>query len=213
MSIMSYNGASIIAMTGDGCVAIASDLRFGVQNQTNACDMPKVFKVHDHLFVGLAGLATDMQTLCVHAAGCSPRRLRASAAPRTCTEWSPNKTHASPSPQASALQVPTQPLQAARGAQHEAQHVRALRVVPAVREAVRTTAERRLPCTSTLPPRLTRACISSFGPWFCEPVIAGLEPDGTPFVTGMDLLGALCVAPRGSCFLPASDSLPAQGAG
>jgi 20S proteasome subunit beta 3 len=47
---------------------------------------------------------------------------------------------------------------------------------------------------STLQPRLTRACISSFGPWFCEPVIAGLEPDGTPFVTGMDLLGALCVS-------------------
>jgi hypothetical protein len=64
-------------MTGDGCVAIASDLRFGVQNQTNACDMPKVFKVHDQLFVGLAGLASDMQTLCVHfslaAAAVTPR--------------------------------------------------------------------------------------------------------------------------------------------
>jgi hypothetical protein len=132
MSIMSYNGASIIAMTGDGCVAIASDLRFGVQNQTNACDMPKVFKVHDHLFVGLAGLATDMQTLCVHLARCSSRCLLASGAPRRCLEWSPNKSHAFPSPQASALQVPTQPLQAARGAQHEAQHVRALRVVTAV---------------------------------------------------------------------------------
>jgi hypothetical protein len=132
MSIMSYNGASIIAMTGDGCVAIASDLRFGVQNQTNACDMPKVFKVHDHLFVGLAGLATDMQTLCVHLARCASRCLQASGAPRTCLEWSPNKSHAFPSPQASALQVPTQPLQAARGAQHEAQHVRALRVVTAV---------------------------------------------------------------------------------
>ena len=30
-----------------------------------------------------------------------------------------------------------------------------------------------------------------FGPFFCEPVIAGLEPDGTPFITGMDLLGAM----------------------
>ena len=33
-----------------------------------------------------------------------------------------------------------------------------------------------------------------FGPYYCEPVIAGLEPDGTPFVTGMDLLGALAPA-------------------
>ncbi|KXS21241.1 N-terminal nucleophile aminohydrolase [Gonapodya prolifera JEL478] len=30
-----------------------------------------------------------------------------------------------------------------------------------------------------------------FGPWFVEPVIAGLEKDGTPFVCGMDLIGAL----------------------
>jgi len=30
-----------------------------------------------------------------------------------------------------------------------------------------------------------------FGPYFCEPVIAGLESDGTPFVCGMDLIGAL----------------------
>ncbi len=33
-----------------------------------------------------------------------------------------------------------------------------------------------------------------FGPYYCEPVIAGLQPDGTPFVTGMDLLGALAPA-------------------
>ena len=54
-------------MTGAECVAIASDLRFGVQNQTNATDMRKIFKIHDRLYCGLAGLATDMQTLCVGA--------------------------------------------------------------------------------------------------------------------------------------------------
>ena len=52
-------------MTGKECVAIACDLRFGVQNQTNATDMTKVFKIHDQLYCGLAGLATDMMTLCV----------------------------------------------------------------------------------------------------------------------------------------------------
>lgn len=33
-----------------------------------------------------------------------------------------------------------------------------------------------------------------FGPYYCEPIVAGLEPDGTPFVTGMDLLGAMAPA-------------------
>lgn len=30
-----------------------------------------------------------------------------------------------------------------------------------------------------------------FGPYFCQPVIAGLEPDGTPFLCGMDSIGAI----------------------
>ena len=65
MQIYSYNGAAIVAMAGDKCVAIASDLRFGVQMQTMACDYQKLFQIHDKLFVGLAGLATDQKTLCV----------------------------------------------------------------------------------------------------------------------------------------------------
>ena len=29
-----------------------------------------------------------------------------------------------------------------------------------------------------------------FGPYYCEPVIAGLAEDGTPYINAMDLLGA-----------------------
>eukprot|EP00597_Dinobryon_sp_UTEXLB2267_P001269 CAMPEP_0170079874 /NCGR_PEP_ID=MMETSP0019_2-20121128/16151_1 /TAXON_ID=98059 /ORGANISM="Dinobryon sp., Strain UTEXLB2267" /LENGTH=191 /DNA_ID=CAMNT_0010293559 /DNA_START=86 /DNA_END=661 /DNA_ORIENTATION=+ len=29
-----------------------------------------------------------------------------------------------------------------------------------------------------------------FGPWFCEPVVAGLTADNKPFLSGMDLIGA-----------------------
>lgn len=29
-----------------------------------------------------------------------------------------------------------------------------------------------------------------FSPWFCEPVVAGLKDDNTPFISGMDLIGA-----------------------
>lgn len=30
-----------------------------------------------------------------------------------------------------------------------------------------------------------------FGPYFIEPVVAGLEEDGTPFIAGADLIGCL----------------------
>jgi hypothetical protein len=52
-----------VAMAGKDCVAIGSDLRFGVQLQTLATDYKKIYKVHDQLFIGLAGLGTDAQTL------------------------------------------------------------------------------------------------------------------------------------------------------
>ena len=41
MSIMSYNGGAVIAMSGEKCVAIASDLRYGRELQTIATDFPK----------------------------------------------------------------------------------------------------------------------------------------------------------------------------
>jgi len=63
MSILEYNGAAIIAMTGKDCVGIASDTRLGAQAQTVTCDFTKVFPMSETLYVGLAGLATDVQTL------------------------------------------------------------------------------------------------------------------------------------------------------
>lgn len=50
-------------MTGKECVAIGSDLRLGVQFQTLATDFQKIYKIHDKLFLGLAGLGTDALTL------------------------------------------------------------------------------------------------------------------------------------------------------
>ena len=63
MSIMSYNGGAAIAMKGKNCVAIASDLRFGIQAQTVGMDFEKVFPMSDRLYLGLTGLATDVQTV------------------------------------------------------------------------------------------------------------------------------------------------------
>ncbi|KAJ3059526.1 Proteasome subunit beta type-3, partial [Quaeritorhiza haematococci] len=60
---MEYNGGALIAMKGKDCVAIAADRRFGIQLQTVSCDFQKIFEINDKVFVGLAGLATDVQTL------------------------------------------------------------------------------------------------------------------------------------------------------
>jgi len=42
---MEYNGAAIIGMTGDGCVGIAADSRYGIQQMTVGTNMKKIFKV------------------------------------------------------------------------------------------------------------------------------------------------------------------------
>ena len=63
MSIDEYNGSAIVAMAGKECVAIGSDLRFGVEMRTIATDYKKVHRIHDQLYVGMAGLGTDAQTL------------------------------------------------------------------------------------------------------------------------------------------------------
>jgi len=64
MSIMQYNGSAIVAMTGKNCVAIASDKRLGVRQLTTvSCNFPKVFELTDQCYVGLGGLATDVQTV------------------------------------------------------------------------------------------------------------------------------------------------------
>ncbi|CAM4622754.1 proteasome subunit beta type-3 [Siphateles boraxobius] len=63
MSIMSYNGGAVMAMRGKECVAIASDRRFGIQAQLVTTDFQKLFPMGDRLYIGLAGLATDVQTV------------------------------------------------------------------------------------------------------------------------------------------------------
>lgn len=129
MSILEYNGSGMVAMTGKNCVAIASDMRFGVQQQTMACNMHKVFQMHDTLFVGLSGLATDMQTL-------------------------KNKFDF-------------------RLKMYELREER--KIAPATFASLVSSVlyEKR------------------FGPYFVEPVVAGLDAaTGKPFVCAMDLIGA-----------------------
>lgn len=63
MSILEYNGGSVLGMAGKNCVAIASDLRFGEKLKTIATNFPKTYRVTDKAYIGLAGLITDAQTV------------------------------------------------------------------------------------------------------------------------------------------------------
>lgn len=50
-------------MTGKNCVAIASDTRYGIRNTTVGHHFQRVFEMHPKCFVGLSGLASDVQTV------------------------------------------------------------------------------------------------------------------------------------------------------
>ncbi|KAL0221895.1 hypothetical protein RCL1_001749 [Eukaryota sp. TZLM3-RCL] len=127
--IMSYNGGAVLAMTGKNCVAIASDLRFGVQAQTIGMNFSKIVPINDTVFAGFSGLATDIQTLAeLLTFQCNVYRLR----------------------------------------------------------------EER-----DIQPKTFAHLLSSvlyekrFGPYFSEPIVAGLSNDGRPYVCTMDLLGTI----------------------
>jgi 20S proteasome subunit beta 3 len=60
---MEYNGGAVVAMVGKNCVAIACDKRLGVQAMTISTEFPKTFQATPKTYIGLPGLATDVQTL------------------------------------------------------------------------------------------------------------------------------------------------------
>lgn len=128
MSIMELNGAAMVAMAGKNCVAIAADTRFGLQQQTVTTDFEKVFKMSDRVYVGMAGLATDVQTL---------------------------------------------------------------RNLLKFRLSLYALREER-----EMKPEVFAALLSHmlyekrFGNYFVEPIVAGLDDKGAPFLCGMDLIGA-----------------------
>ncbi|CAN0350786.1 unnamed protein product [Pylaiella littoralis] len=128
MSILEYNGAAILAMTGKNCVGICSDSRLGNQAQTVATDFEKIFKMGDQLMVGLPGLATDVITM---------------------------------------------------------KELLTFRL-----NLYRLREEREIK------PETFSALMSHilyqkrFGPYFVEPIVAGLKADRTPYISAFDLIGA-----------------------
>lgn len=132
MSIMQYNGGAIIAMAGKDCVGICSDLRLGAQAQTVAMNFEKVFSITDKLYVGLAGLASDVLSV---------------------NQLLKFKTNL-----------------------YELQENR--EISPEAFSSLLSTLlyEKR------------------FGPWFCDPLVAGLKENNEPFLSGLDLIGAPAVS-------------------
>ncbi|OMP84929.1 Proteasome component PUP3, partial [Diplodia seriata] len=56
------DGGACVAMVGKDCVAIACDLRLGMQALTVSNNFPKIFSYGD-VHLGLTGLATDVSTV------------------------------------------------------------------------------------------------------------------------------------------------------
>jgi len=52
-----------VAMVGKDCVAIACDLRLGMQALTVSNNFPKIFGYDSTVYLGLTGLATDVATV------------------------------------------------------------------------------------------------------------------------------------------------------
>lgn len=59
---LSSDGGACVAMVGKDCVAIACDLRLGLQALTVSNNFPKIFSYGD-VYLGLTGLATDVNTV------------------------------------------------------------------------------------------------------------------------------------------------------
>ncbi len=163
---MGYNGGAVVAMTGKDCVAIASDLRYGIRQLTLASNMPKVpsrsrtvlltrgdsvvfkvFRINERTFVGLSGLATDVQTMF------------------------------------EKLQF--------RVNLYQLREEREMEPKTFAHMVSTVLYERR--CVGALVhllPRDPSRANASFGPYFVEPVIAGLDKDNKPYICAMDLIGA-----------------------
>ncbi|KAG0225688.1 nucleophile aminohydrolase [Mortierella sp. GBAus27b] len=129
MSIMEYNGGAVVAMVGKNCVAIACDKRLGAQAMTISTEFKKIFSATPKTYIGLPGLATDVQTL--------------SEKFRFKVNMYKLKEEREIEPRTLAHLVSS------------------------------TLYERR------------------FGPWFVEPVIAGLDKENRPFICSHDLIGCI----------------------
>jgi len=57
------NGGACVAMVGKDCVAIACDLRLGLESLTVSNNFPKIFNYAPSCYLGLTGLATDVSTV------------------------------------------------------------------------------------------------------------------------------------------------------
>lgn len=151
---MQYNGSALMAMAGKNCVAIASDTRFGIQQQTVATTLQKVFPMGEHFLVGITGLISDMQSM------------------------------------VSLLQYRTNMY--------------------------------KMEENREMSPRVFTHVMSQmlyehrFGPYFCEPIIAGLEfksnpttkeKEAVPFLSSMDVIGAPVYIDSFLCAGTTSDEL------
>eukprot|EP00766_Chilomastix_caulleryi_P003807 gnl/Chilomastix_caulleri/493.p1 GENE.gnl/Chilomastix_caulleri/493~~gnl/Chilomastix_caulleri/493.p1 ORF type:complete len:219 (+),score=43.53 gnl/Chilomastix_caulleri/493:41-658(+) len=144
-SIETYNGSALVAVMGKDSVAIASDKRFGIQYQTITWNYQKIFQINRRCFIGLGGLATDIETV-----------------------------------------------------------VSTLRYLVNMYEL---REEREISPVALAKLTATFLYQHRFGPYYVEPIIAGLQPDGTPYIATMDSIGALSDSEKFACTGTAAEHL------
>ena len=154
-----------VSDAGSAIIYPCSDTRLGAKFQTVAMDFRKVFKMHDRLFVGLAGLGTDVQSLCVSCScSLSEPAVRVRDEVTVCT----------------ARVAATFPFFSNR----RYQLLRFRLKMYALRE------ERDI-APETFGHLLAHMLYERrFAPHFVEPIVAGLNDKDEPYISGMDLVGA-----------------------
>uniref|UniRef100_A0A672FEM1 Proteasome subunit beta n=1 Tax=Salarias fasciatus TaxID=181472 RepID=A0A672FEM1_SALFA len=156
MSIMSYNGGAVMAMRGKNCVAIAADRRFGIQAQMVTTDFQKVFPMGERLYIGLAGLATDVQTVA--------QRLK--------------------------FRLNLYELKEGRQIKPKTFMSMVSNLLYERRWVVYTHTHTHSHTHTHTHTFLTTCSLCRFGPYYIEPVIAGLDPKTMePFICSLDLIG------------------------
>lgn len=188
-----------MAMRGKDCVAIAADRRFGIQAQMVTTDFQKIFPMGDRLYIGLAGLATDVQTvwgffnLCVCHYYSSKIICRNKLELYICTFIC--KLNLSSLLRSQRLKF--------RLNLYELKEGRQIKPKTFMSMVSNLLYERRWMHSHCIPHEMTcsagesqltaaanRCALPRFGPYYIEPVIAGLDPKTfEPFICSLDLIG------------------------
>lgn len=194
-SILEYNGGCVVAMAGKDCVAIASDRRLGVQLVRACSFLRKRYRVFNTAFV-------DLQSLSVRSLTSFSRMSLKERITCLCQSSFISDLKSSSEFDDCLFCQTTVAMDANRIFQMNDKLFLGLTGLMTDITTLDATFRFKLSLYKLregrdIKPRTFANLVSStlygqrFGPYFSEPVIAGLGSDNKPFICSADLLGAL----------------------